>query len=246
MELNIAVVDDLEHDRIVIKNCLDRFFNDRRNCNVRTANYSSAEEFLRSYRKGMFEIVFINVCMGEMDGLTLAEQLRIADRDIGIIFMSTTRDFVFQSFPSQPKGYLCKPFEYAAFAEIMSRTIRDMDAEEKMLKVNIPHMVVEIPLSEIVAVLSNNHSVDVKLITGEVKHSIMLFGELESALENEPNFLFCSRGVIVNMDYASQVRGDQIIMQDEIIYPVRRRGRKDILAKFTKYAASRMRRRLDI
>ena len=175
MELNIAIVDDLEHDRIIIKNSVDRFFSDRHNCTIRSAEYSSAEDFLKTYRKGMFEIIFIDVCMGEMDGLTLAEQLRIADRELCIIFMSTTRDFVFQSFSSQPKGYLCKPFEYAAFAEVMNRTIRDLDAEDKLLKVSIPHKVLEIPLSEIVAVLSNNHSVDLKLITGEVKQSIMLF-----------------------------------------------------------------------
>ena len=70
-------------------------------------NFSSAEDFLKAYRKGDFEVIFLDVCMGEMDGLALAEQLRIADREIGIIFMSTTRDFVFQSFPFQPKGYLC-------------------------------------------------------------------------------------------------------------------------------------------
>ena len=131
MELNIAIVDDLEHDRIIIKNSVDRFFRDRHNCTIRSAEYSSAEDFLKTYRKGMFEIIFVDVCMGEMDGLTLAEQLRIADRELGIIFMSTTRDFVFQSFSSQPKGYLCKPFEYAAFAEVMNRTIRDLDAEDK-------------------------------------------------------------------------------------------------------------------
>lgn len=246
MELNIAIVDDLEHDRIVIKNCLDRYFGGRHNCSFRISNYSSAEEFLKSYRKGLFEIIFLDVCLGEMDGLSLAEQLRIADRDISIIFMSTTRDFVFQSFSSQPKGYLCKPFEYPAFAEIMDRTIHDLNAEDKVLKVNVPYMVLEIPLSEIIAVLSNNHSVDLKLITGEVKKSIMLFSELVAALEKEPNFLFCSRGVIVNMDYATQVKDDQIFMQDDMIYPVRRRGRKELLAKFTKYAASRMRRRLEI
>ena len=246
MELNIAVVDDIEHDRTVIKNCLDQFFGDRRSCTVRTVNFSSAEDFLKAYRKGNFEIIFLDVCMGEMDGLALAEQLRIADREIGIIFMSTTRDFVFQSFPFQPKGYLCKPFEYAAFAEIMDRTLRDLNAEDKLLKVNIPHKVIEIPLAEIVALLANNHAVELKLITGEVRQSIMLFCELESALENEPNFLLCSRGIIINMDYASQIKDDKIIMQDDTVYPVRRRGRREILARFTKYAASRMRRRLDL
>lgn len=89
--------------------------------------------------------------------------------------------------------------------------------EDKILKVNIPHKVIELPLTEIVTVLANNHAVELKLITGEVKQNIMLFGELESALENEPNFLLCSRGIIINMDYASLIKDDKIFLSAPLI-----------------------------
>ena len=136
MRLNIAVIDDLEQDRRDILEYTDKFF---KGCSitVRTAQFQNAEDFLKTYRKGEFQIVFLDICMGEMTGLDLADRIRKGDRDISIIFMSTTRDFVFKSFPFQPKGYLCKPFEYAAFTEVMERTLSDFSAEEKFLKISI-------------------------------------------------------------------------------------------------------------
>lgn len=61
--------------------------------------------------------------MGDINGLELAGRIRKCDNDISIIFMSTTREFVFQSFAALPERYLCKPYEYAAFAEVMDRTL---------------------------------------------------------------------------------------------------------------------------
>ena len=246
MELNIAVVDDLKTDCERIERYIERYFSDRRNKPARIARYCSAEDFLKTYRKGEYQIMFLDVCMGEMNGLELAGRLRKGDKDICIIFMSTTREFVFQSFAAVPEGYLCKPYEYAAFAEVMDRTLGKLFAEEKLLKIQLPYSEAEVFIGEIVAVLSNNHCVDIKMITGQTLESKMLFSQLQAVLENEPNFLECSRGVIINMDYATQIKNDTIIMQDETVYPVRRRGRKDIAAKFTKYLAERMRRRLDI
>ena len=246
MNLNIAVIDDLENDCKRIEEYIERYFSDHRSKPVHVGRYYNAEDFLRTYRKGEYQIMFLDVCMGEMNGLELADRIRSGDKEICIIFMSTTRDFVFRSFSAVPEGYLCKPYEYAAFAEVMERTLGKLFEEEKLLKIQLSHYEAEVSIGEIVAVLSNNHSVDLKMITGEILESNMLFSDIQSSLENEPNFLECSRGVIINMDYATQIKGDTIIMQDGTGYPVRRRGRKEIFAKFTKYIAVKMRRRLDI
>ena len=240
MDLNIAVVDDLEIDCERIENCIEQYFLDRH----KTANvvrYRNAEDFLKAYRKGAYQIMFLDVIMGEMNGLELAKRVRNGDKDICIIFMSSTRDFVFESFPSAPEGYLCKPFEYAAFAEVMDRTLNKLFAEKKYFKIRLTSGEIDVASEEIVAVLSNNHSVSVKMITGEILESNMLFSNFQTILENEPNFLECNRGIIINMDYALQFRGDTIMMQDKTIYPVRRRGRKDISSKFTIYLARKLR-----
>jgi len=48
MKLNIAVVDDIEHDRKVVRDSLDRFFSVRLSFTVRTVNHSSAKDFLKA------------------------------------------------------------------------------------------------------------------------------------------------------------------------------------------------------
>lgn len=243
MDLNIAVVDDLEIDCERIEECIGQYFFDRHKT-VIVVRYYNAEDFLKAYHKGEYQIMFLDVIMGEMNGLELAKRLRNGDKDICIIFMSSTRDFVFESFSSAPEGYLCKPFIYAAFAEVMDRTLNKLFAEKKYFKIRLTSGEIDVASEEIVAVLSNNHSVSVKMITGEILKSNMLFSNFQTILENEPNFLECNRGIIINMDYALQFRGDTIIMQDKTTYPVRRRGRKDISSKFTIYLARKLRQGL--
>lgn len=94
MELNIAVVNDLESDCKRIEEYIERYFSDRRNKPARVGRYYNAEDFLKTYRKGEYQIMFLDICMGEMNGLELANRIRSGDKDICIIFMSTTRDFV--------------------------------------------------------------------------------------------------------------------------------------------------------
>ena len=75
MDLNIAVVDDLEIDCERIEKCIEKYFLDRH----KTANvvrYYNAEDFLKAYRKGEYQIMFLDVIMGEMNGLELAKRLR--------------------------------------------------------------------------------------------------------------------------------------------------------------------------
>uniref|UniRef100_UPI00156587D0 hybrid sensor histidine kinase/response regulator n=1 Tax=Ruminococcus flavefaciens TaxID=1265 RepID=UPI00156587D0 len=121
------------------------------------------------------DLILMDIRMPEMNGLELAKRLRNGDKDICNIFMSSTRDFVFESFPSAPEGYLCKPFEYAAFAEVMDRTLNKLFAEKKYFKIRLTSGEIDVASEEIVAVLSNNHSVSVKMITGEILESNMLF-----------------------------------------------------------------------
>ena len=85
MDLNIAVVDDLKFDCEHIEGYIERYFSDRKNKPVRIGRYCNAENFLKTYLKGEYQIIFLDICMGEMNGLELAGRIRKCDNDIRII-----------------------------------------------------------------------------------------------------------------------------------------------------------------
>ena len=242
MELNIAVVDDLEFDCKRIEDCIEQYFSERQSMTIHTARYRCSEDFLKIYRRGIFQIVFLDICMGEISGLDLAERLRKGDQDINIVFMSSTRDYVFDSFSVKPDGYLCKPYEYAAVAEIMDRVLARFSLQERTITLKSGRNEIVIPITDIISITACDHVSEVKLITGETQTSRTLFKDLELAFENEPNFLLCNRGVIINMDYAVKAKDGKIIMQNGSEYPIRQRDSRAITAKFTKYTAERMKR----
>ena len=80
MDLNIAVVDDLEIDCERIEKCTQQYFLDQHKT-ADVVRYYNAEDFLKAYRKGEYQIMFLDVIMDEMNGLELAKRLRNGDRN---------------------------------------------------------------------------------------------------------------------------------------------------------------------
>jgi len=86
MELNIAVVDDLPEDRDCIKGMLEQYFS-ADEWTVSITEYDSAEQFLQTYRKGAFHIIFLDIYMGEIGGIELSKRVRTGDANIEIMYI---------------------------------------------------------------------------------------------------------------------------------------------------------------
>ena len=63
---------------------------------------SSGEPLFKHYAiKGRFDLIFIDVEMGGMTGITAAEKIRMQDPNVIIIFISNHAQYVFDSFPQR-------------------------------------------------------------------------------------------------------------------------------------------------
>jgi two-component system, OmpR family, response regulator len=67
---------------------------------------------LKVFKKDKFTICLLDVMMPEMDGFTLAREIRAIDQDIPIIFLTAKnlKDDIIEGFKSGADDYLTKPF----------------------------------------------------------------------------------------------------------------------------------------
>jgi two-component system, OmpR family, response regulator len=67
---------------------------------------------LKIFKKDKFTICLLDVMMPEMDGFTLAREIRAIDQDIPIIFLTAKnlKDDIIEGFKSGADDYLTKPF----------------------------------------------------------------------------------------------------------------------------------------
>lgn len=227
MKLHIAVIDDSQHDIKMVTAMIQQYFEQSQSLSADVSGFEDAESFFKAYTQNLFQIVLIDICMDGMNGLELSQRLRVFDEDIVIIFMSTTTEFVFETFKVLPHGYLRKPFSSDEFVETMDRAVSEFIRFGKNITVRMPRCEKTINTESIVSAYSDNHNTVLKLHGGELR-TISTYSETARLLLAIDGFVECNRGIIINSNYILSQNGGNVKMSDGTVYPVRRQDRKTI------------------
>ena len=238
MPISIAIVDDLRTDCAYLASEVHRWFDEHPGHDLRLYFYESAEAMLSE--RPPVQLAFLDICMDGMTGVELAHALRRLDEKILLVFLSTSRDFAFEAFPVHPFDYLLKPCDPAALDRVLSEALRVLATPDPSVLIRIPRGERSVPLRSIVSAVSQGHSVELTLVDAPPLRSNLTFAELEALLSPDPRFLLCNRGVLVNMDYVRSLDDDTLRMQDGVVFPLRTRGRADLVRCFSQYQISRL------
>ncbi len=83
--------------------------------------FHSGEELL-AYEGGI-DILFLDVELGDANGLTVMRELEKRANVQNILFVSSHPEYVFDSFGEKSRGYLCKPIEHERLVREISAII---------------------------------------------------------------------------------------------------------------------------
>ena len=98
-------------------------------------SYHSAEAFLFAYEKEDFDILLLDIQMGDMSGMDLAKKLRETNNDVVIIFITALKDFVLEGYEVDALHYLIKPVEKEKLYETLQKAY-SMIENQKFIKEN--------------------------------------------------------------------------------------------------------------
>lgn len=240
MDLRVVIVDDLESDRTRLATDIRALAERIPRLRVSITTYTSAEKYLEVFRRGEADLAFLDVCMGNMNGIELAQNLRNADPDLLIVFVTTSKEFALEAYPTHPFDYLIKPYEKPQLSRLLLDALRVLRTEEVAIDIRVPRDVKTIPLRAIVSAEARGHKTLLHLEDGTTLESIMSFSEIEQQLGGDPRFLLVNRGILVNLDYAVKPEGDTLIMEHGMQYPLRKRDRAQLASRISNYLLVRM------
>lgn len=120
--LRIGICDDSADARIALRAALERAL-DRRKGEGTFFEFSSGEGLLRWMEKhaGELDLVFLDIEMGELDGMETARRLRSADEGLQLVFVTGYTDYVFDGYSVGALGYLMKPPQPDQLDEVLDR-----------------------------------------------------------------------------------------------------------------------------
>lgn len=184
-----------------------------------------------------FDAVFLDVQMPSPDGLETAAALRNRGDECLVVFLTVSRERVFDAFAVQAFDYLLKPVEPERLRRTLDR-MREALVRQRLI-IQRGGMQEVVPLADILYCEVLGRKVYLHRRDGSV---LDYYGRLE-ALERQvgKRFFRCHRSYLVNLDQVRGCGGGQASLEGGASVPVSRLRERDL----TQALLRRMRERED-
>lgn len=218
MGYKIAICDDSDADRQYILNMVEHWGVSAGHA-VHADVFASAESFLFHYaEESDYDILLLDIEMGEMDGVTMAKQLRRSNDVVQIIFITGYSDYISEGYEVAALHYLMKPVKEEKLRSVLDRAAEKLFKNERVLCFEVGGEMVRVPIYQIrYADVFGNYVTIHALSDVTVK---MPLGELEKQLDER--FYRVGRSCVVNLTQISRVTRTEIKLSDGTAIPLPR------------------------
>lgn len=218
-ELRIAVVDDMEQDRVQIAAEADAVL-----CHGKIKHsidcYAEANALLGAIRSGRkYQLLLLDVLMDEMDGMALAQELRDQGNNTAIIFISASQEMARRGYRVDAIRYLLKPLNREELKEALTHFYEKWQSKKEiLLPTSQGHHRTSIMNIQFVEAYDRGTRF---VLADETVETKVKFSEAETLLPHSL-FLTCHRAYIVNLALTKGIRQYEFRMKSGAAVPISR------------------------
>lgn len=195
----------------------------------------SAEEFLFKYdEQNIFDIIFLDVWMKNMNGMELAREIRKFDQNVQIVFLTGNPEYVFEGYEIGAVRYLIKPIDESKLKQALDTCMeRIKNRNEDYLTVKYLGENLKLSRNEILYVKVEGHYLQMQTVSKRYEWKASL-KEMLSKLDSE-RFVMANRSVVVNLEYVDKITREECILENGEAVPVSRGAYGGLNDAFMKY-----------
>jgi DNA-binding LytR/AlgR family response regulator len=235
--MNIAIGEDKAQDREAIRSILDDYI--KQNGYVGEISvFVSGEELLDTLSLGLFDVIFLDIYMGCINGIETAKRIREIDPTCVIIFITSSKDHSLESYSVRGSAYVIKPIREKEMQNALFQCREIFLRNALYIEIRADRTDVKIPLIKIYYVEIFGNYALFHTIAGEYK-ARMTLDEVEQKLGGKP-FYRCHQSYIINSNHVGGLGGNDIMMKNGDAVPMRKNGRDAIRTELAAVMSSRM------
>lgn len=228
--LLIAIVDDDRQEMQALIDCVEHYFSEKGG-EYLIYQYNDGVEFIRS--REQFNIVFLDIRLGEMDGMDVAHFLRVINKDAQLIFVTHMAQFAIRGYEVDAMDFIIKPIDQFSIDRVLDKAIKRIrDYRNVMLALKTADGIISISSNSIYYVEVYDHDLIYHTEQGDYKVRGRL-SEVKKKLDDH-QFIQCNRSYLVNMRHISRVCSDCIEINNERIQ-ISKSHQKEIEQRFVNY-----------
>lgn len=225
--MKITVCDDSIKDLLDIEKMLIKYKKQYPEKNFELEKYSDPSRLYHRITEGkLTDIYILDLLMPNRTGIDLGRQIRMADNDSVIIYISSSEDYALDAYEIHAVRYLLKPVDESKLFEALDYALSYTKAKtEPTYMIKTKNGLLPMAYSKIEYIESVGRKLEVHLSDGELLKSLYIrtsFEEEVQALIEHGGFLQIHKSYLVNLDYVQQLAADSVIMNSGRQLPVSR------------------------
>ncbi len=165
--------------------------------------FSDGKTLLKSFQNGdHYELIFIDIEMEQVDGITAARRIREIDRTVLLVYVSGYDKYLKELFELEPFRFLSKPLNHAQFDRYFKEACKRINETEVFYQFTFNKEIRKISVKDIVYFESNNRIVYIHLKDGTNEYFYGKLNNVEKELAaSRQYFLRIHQSFLVNYDY---------------------------------------------
>lgn len=212
--LNIAICDDdiptTGRMEMIVRKIAKRNFVD-----AETEVFWNGESLVDAITQGnCFDIIYLDIEMDKEDGISTAKRIRIYDRNVLIIYVTSHENHMKESFSVRPFQFLLKPVSEQQMEVCFRAAYEDINNEDFYFRFSYQRMKHKVSVRDILYFESNKRKVFI--VTRE--ETFELYGklnEIENSLKScKASFLRVHQSFLVNYKHVKGQAYDFVIMDN--------------------------------
>ena len=214
--MRIAICDDEDLFRFQIRDAIDKIYG---SMDVIIDTFSDGRRLLERFDANPYDVLFLDIEMPAMDGITLAKRLRDRSEDMFIVFLTSHMEYALEGYEVNALRYLTKPIKEEKLREVLSYVMKK-NSGKRQLMIKSDGEELRVNVSDIVYFEAQNQYVMIHTLTEEhlVRANI---GDFEEQLRND-GFFRIHRGYLIALLKVNKIVKNDVTMEGDIVLPISR------------------------
>ena len=220
--MRIAICDDEEIYRVELKTILDKLLI---NVDYNIDTFDDGTKLMESFNKAPYDLVFLDIEMPAVDGITLAKSIRNKSENVFIVFLTGHIEYALEGYEVNALRYLTKPVDIGKLKEVI-RYVQEKQGSARQLIIREDGEEILIDISDVIYMESMNQNVRIVSAKGEhvIRYNI---GDFEDQLKND-GFFRIHRGYLISLSKVKKLVKSDVIMDNGETLPVSRSNLKPL------------------
>lgn len=229
ISMRIAICDDEEKYREHVKQELEKIIS---SLDTVIDVFSQGEDLLKRLEKQTYDIIFLDIEMPSMDGITLARKIREQSEKIELVFLTSHVEYALEGYEVNALRYLTKPVNPIKLQEVIAYIIK-RDKNKKTIWIKNKEYEEKVLLTDIIYMEAQNQNVEIHTKDKVFVHRYNM-GDYEKELKKD-GFFRIHRGYLVALGSIESLGQHEVQMEDGTVLPISKTKEKQLKEALFQY-----------